>query len=134
MDTGDKRMTTVTILLVDDNVVFRETLKTVLINNSPNIHVVETENAAQTLEHIQCATPTLIFMDIDLAGDNGLRLTEKIKSLNPEIPVFVVTNHDSIEYREAAVQAGADGFFSKTSSPLHDLIEAVLSFRSVEDR
>jgi len=47
-------------------------------------------------------------VDIKLPGVNGLELTKKIKAAHPSITIFILTNYDIPEYREAAFQYGAD--------------------------
>lgn len=103
------------ILLVEDNRVFRETFKDNLLLHFPAVSVVEAETADDALLRIKEAPPDLIFMDIRLPGMNGLQLTRRIKKDYPMIPVFILTGYDLPEYRQAAVQYGADGFFMKGS-------------------
>ena len=54
-------------------------------------------------------------MDIQLPGENGLSLTQKIKARYPHIIIVVITTYDIPEYREAAFQYGADRFLPKDS-------------------
>jgi len=54
-------------------------------------------------------------MDIRLPGMNGLQLTQRIKKEYPRIPIAILTGYDFPEYRQAAVQYGADGFLVKES-------------------
>jgi DNA-binding NarL/FixJ family response regulator len=120
------------VLIVEDNAVFRKTLKSILMAKYPNVDVMEAENATQTMDKIRTECPDLIFMDINLRLGNGLQLTEKIKSLFPDVLIFIITNYDSTEYRDAAEQSGADGFFSKKSSSLSDLVKVVESIPSAK--
>ena len=50
---------------------------------------------------------------MSLPGMNGLRLTQKIKKAFPNIPIALLTGYDLPEYRQAALQYGADCFFAK---------------------
>jgi DNA-binding NarL/FixJ family response regulator len=70
-------------------------------------------------------------MDIKLPGENGLKLTEKIKATHPNITIFILTSYDIPEYREAAFQSGADRFLAKTSLNRMELEELVKSFLRV---
>jgi DNA-binding NarL/FixJ family response regulator len=54
-------------------------------------------------------------MDIQLPGENGLSLTQKIKARYPRIIVVVVTTYAIPEYREAAYRYGANRFIRKDS-------------------
>ena len=75
----------------------------------------EAENGDEALRRINETPPTLIFMDIRLPGMNGLKLTQKITRDFPNIHIAILTGYDLQEYRQAAVQYGADVFFVKES-------------------
>ena len=64
-------------------------------------------------------------MDIRLPGANGLQLTRKIKEEFPEIHIAILTDYDFPEYRQAALQFGADRFFVKNSFN-YDEVEALV--------
>ena len=106
------------ILIVDDNSMMRETARGILNSRFPNLSVDEAENGAEAFDLIHHHLPDLILMDIDLPGDNGLKLTRKIKKLYPQIVIIIFTNNDYSEYREAAIKNGAAFFISKSSLSL----------------
>ena len=79
---------------------------------------------------INAAPPHLVFVDIRLPGMNGLQLTQKIKKDFPHVRIAIVTGYDLPEYRQAASQYGADGFFLKESlnwNEIEDLVESIPS-------
>ncbi len=112
-------------MLVEDNILFRESLRDSLRLRFPSIEIAEAGNGAEALEKIDSAPPNLIFMDIQLPGQNGLELTEKIKKLHPNIVIIILTNYDIPEYREAAAKFKADYFFSKDSISLENIVTLV---------
>jgi len=112
-------------MLVEDNILFRESLRDSLRLRFPSIEIAEAGNGAEALEKIDSLSPNLIFMDIQLPGQNGLELTEKIKKLHPDIVIIIITNYDIPEYREAAARFKADYFFSKDSITLEDIVTLV---------
>ncbi len=101
------------VLIVEDNHVYREQFKESLLMYFPSIVVEEAVNAEEALQKINGAPPQLIFIDIRLPGMNGLQLTQKLKREFPNIRIAIVTGYDIPEYRQAALQYGADGFFAK---------------------
>ncbi len=103
------------VLIVEDNLIFREAFKKRLNDNFPSMVVEEASNREEALQKINRARPDLIFMDIRLPGTNGLQLTQKIKKDFPGIHIAILTDYDLIEYRQAAVEYGADRFFVKSS-------------------
>jgi DNA-binding NarL/FixJ family response regulator len=122
-------------LIVEDNVVFRESFREVLRIRFSHMVVDEAADGEEALQKVDTLQPDLIFMDIELPGENGLELTKKIKRHYPAIVIIILTNYDLPEYREAADQYGANHFISKSSSSRDDiltLVESILSDRGLD--
>jgi DNA-binding NarL/FixJ family response regulator len=117
-------------MLVEDNVIFRELLKDSLRHKFPSMEITEAGNGVEALKEINSLSPNLIFMDIQLPGQNGFELTEKIKKLHPDIIIIILTSNDLPEYREAAVRFKADHFLSKGSLTNEEVIRLVKSILS----
>jgi YesN/AraC family two-component response regulator len=92
--------------------------------------IEEAGNADEALQKIKGGPPHLIFMDIRLPGVNGLQLTQRLKKDFPDINIAILTDYDLPEYRQAAVQYGADRFFVKNSFKWDDLEALVQSISS----
>ena len=103
------------VLVVEDNRIFREAFKKGLLDNFPSMIIEEAANSDDALQKIKGGPPDLIFMDIRLPGINGLQLTQKVKKDFPDINIAILTDYDLPEYRQAAVQYGADRFYVKNS-------------------
>ena len=117
-------------MLVEDNTIFRESLRDSLQLQFPSMEIAEARNGREALEKIDSLSPNLIFMDIRLPGQNGLELTEKIKNFYPEIIIVILTNYDLPEYREAAARFKADHFLSKdsmTRQEVNVIVKSILS-------
>jgi len=107
--------TNLKILIVEDNHSFRQFFKENLHSRFPSIEILEAADGENVLQIVEAESPDLIFMDIQLPGENGLSLTQKIKARYPRIIVVVVTTYDIPEYREAAFRHGANRFIPKDS-------------------
>lgn len=118
------------VLLVEDNRTYREAFKENLHEYFPSMVIDEAATAEEALPKVKATPPHLIFMDIRLPGMNGFQLTQKIKRDFPNIRIVMLTGYDVPEYRAAAAQYGADGFFVKESLKW-DEIEALV--KSVEE-
>ena len=118
-------------LIVDDHAAFREALKDVLHASFPAIDVTVAGDANEALHQVDTLAPDLIFMDIRLPGESGLRLTKKIKSSHPAIVIAILTDHDLPEYRQAALESGASYFIIK-GAPTEDIVALGESVLSVE--
>jgi len=112
------------VLIVEDNPNFRLSLKQLLLEEFPSFEIAEAIDGKEALQKIETFQPRLVFMDIRLPGENGLRLTQKIKALHPDTIVIILTSYDLLEYREAAKRAKANHFITKGSAT-HELLEIV---------
>ena len=121
------------ILLVEDNVSFRRVLRQGLDEFFPCVIIGEAGDGEEALRKIETLLPSLIFMDIDLPGEDGLELTRKIKATHPETPIIILTSYDLPEYRQLAYERGANNFLVKGSSTLGELITEVESLLSASD-
>ncbi len=115
------------VLLVEDNRIYREAFKESLGDHFPSMVIDEAATGEEALQKINVQPPDLIFMDIRLPGMNGLKLTQKVKTEFPEVHIVVLTGYDLPEYRQAAIQYGADRFFVKESLNWDELKSLVKS-------
>lgn len=91
--------------------------------------IIEDPDGKEVLQKVDSRHPDLIFMDIQLPGENGLQLAKKIKGIDPNVTIIILTSYDIPEYREAAFQSGANHFITKNSSTREflTLVESILS-------
>jgi DNA-binding NarL/FixJ family response regulator len=115
------------ILIVEDNIKLSKWIKNILLSKFPFLNIAEASNEDKAFFEISKKQPILVIMDIRLADDNGLHLAKKIKDQYPLIPVAINTNHDSPEYKNAAIKAGVDYFLSKKSNSINDLVSLTQS-------
>ena len=114
-------------MLVEDSASFRQVVKNSLQDQFPSMDVIEAGDGVEAFQKIDSHPPNLIFMDIQLPGENGLELTRKIKADYPDIIIIILTSHDLPEYREAATRNKADYFLSKGSIGSHEISTLVKS-------
>jgi CheY-like chemotaxis protein len=120
-------------LIVEDNANFRRVLKQTLCERFPCMNFAEAADGEEALRKIDTLLPNLIFMDINLPGENGFKLSRKIKATHPETPIMILTSYDLPEYRQAAYESGASAFLVKGSFTLEELFTLVESLISVID-
>ena len=102
-------------MIVEDNNSFREMFKGMLLTQYPSMEVVEAGSGEEALRRLGSYAFDLVFMDIHLPGENGLKITRKIKAGWQDVPVIILTSYDIPEYREAAIGYGANSFIAKDS-------------------
>jgi DNA-binding NarL/FixJ family response regulator len=113
-----------TVLVVDDHRIFADLLAATLAT-VPGIRCLGT--AASAAEGIQRAvelSPSVVVMDIQMPGTDGLVATRRLRQASPQTAVAVVTAHADGEWLARAAQAGASAFIPKTGS-LAELISMV---------
>jgi DNA-binding NarL/FixJ family response regulator len=117
-------MTQLRVFLVDDHMVVREGLKT-LITAQPDMEVVgETDNGATAVAHIQICQPDVVIMDISMPHMNGIETTVQLKKVCPEIKVLVLSVHDDTSYLRQLLAVGASGYILKHTAA-DALIQAI---------
>lgn len=102
------------VLIVEDQVMLRDTLAA-LINAQPDMQVVESiGNAASALELCYKKQPNIVLMDVRTENnENGIVATERIREAFPDMGIIVMTGMPEITYLEGAKKAGADSFLYK---------------------
>lgn len=114
----------ITILLVDDHMVVREGLKT-LIAAQPDMSVIgEAGDGESAWQQIQICRPNVVIMDISIPGVNGIRTTERIRQAYPEVKVLVLSVHDDTSYLRQMLTVGASGYILKHTAA-DALIQAI---------
>ena len=100
-----------TVFLVDDEKVVRLSLKRELQNK--NYEVEDFGSAQDALAAISEDWPGVLVSDVIMPKMNGLTLMEKVKEVDPEIPVILITGQGNIFMAVQAIQNGAYDFLEK---------------------
>jgi DNA-binding NarL/FixJ family response regulator len=117
-------VTTIKVVLVDDHMVLREGLKT-LITAQPDMAVVgEAGEGEAALQQLELWRPDVVIMDISMPGVNGIQATEQIKRAYPEVKVLVLSVHDDTSYLRQMLTVGASGYILKHTAA-DALIQAI---------
>ncbi|MBI2318819.1 MAG: response regulator [Betaproteobacteria bacterium] len=116
-----------TILIVEDNLRFSESLRKLLQERFPSSRLAKARNVQEALAAIDSLHPKVIFLDVRLPDGNGLDLVERLRAERIDAAIAVMTSHDLPEYREQALSRGADRFLVKGSASLSDIFSVVES-------
>ena len=101
------------VFLVDDHPMVREHLSALLGREADLTVCGEAGDAPAALSRIQELLPDLVIMDISLKNSNGLELLKNLKSVQPDLPVLVLSMHDESLYAARSLRAGALGYITK---------------------
>ncbi len=119
------------ILIIDDERPILLTLEALL-----GRHGFETETAATAaagLKALKNKSASLVLLDLQLPDVQGLEILDKIKAEWPEMPVIVLTAHDTLNNAIESIKRGAYHFVSKPYAPeeLLSLVEKALEKQSL---
>ncbi len=103
------------ILVVDDDENIRHSLDLML--SSEGFKVTTCASAQTALEVLEGAPYPLVISDIMMPGMSGVELLKKVKSINVETVVVLMTGYSSIKGAIEAIQAGAQDYLIKPINP-----------------
>jgi len=115
------------VLLVDDHVLFVESLRTVIDRRARDLAVLGIAlNGAEAIRMAAELSPDIILMDIRMPDMSGVECTRIIKERSPGVQIMMLTTFDDDEYILQALGHGAVGYLLKDADPSF-LISAIRS-------
>jgi DNA-binding NarL/FixJ family response regulator len=120
-------MAKIRVLLVDDQKLFVENLKTVLEVSTEDVEVVGIAyDGEQAVRMVETQRPALVLMDVRMPVMDGVQATRIIHEAHPEITIIMLTTFENDEYVRDALKNGAHGYLLKSIPPgrLFDSIRA----------
>jgi DNA-binding NarL/FixJ family response regulator len=109
-------MKPIRILLADDHTIVRAGLRLIL-EKIEGVEVVgEASDGREALQLVKTTTPTIVVMDISMAGLNGLEATAYITQEHPDVRVIILSMHAAEQYVTQAIRAGASGYLLKDAA------------------
>jgi DNA-binding NarL/FixJ family response regulator len=106
----------ITVLLVEDHVVMRQGLCTLLTAEGHFRIVGEARTGREAVEMVRALAPEVILMDIAMPVLNGLEATRQILAANPAAKVIVLSAYSEDAYVERMCAVGVVGFLEKQTS------------------
>lgn len=117
-------MKTIKILLVDDQPLFREGLRT-LLSVHPDFEIVgEAGNGKEAISLVQSSGASVVLMDLQMPILDGVAATRRLRVEHPDCRVIVLTTFDDDEMVFDGLRAGAVGYLLK-DAPSEKLAEAI---------
>lgn len=111
------------ILIVDDHPIVRAGLRR-LLTAEPEIEVREAASGREALSVFKEQQPTLVILDLNLPDIGGLEVLVRLKAIDPDARVLVLSMHDDETHTTRALRAGAAGYVTKNAPP-EELLEAI---------
>ena len=116
------------VLLADDHALVRAGIRQILEHAGDIQVMAEADDGEMAKRLIQERQPDIAVLDIQMPKASGIEVTRWIRSNAPEVGVLILTAFDDDPYVLAVLQAGANGYVMKTTSP-GELIQAVRDVR-----
>jgi DNA-binding NarL/FixJ family response regulator len=120
------------IVLVDDHALIRAGLANLLSQHKYEV-VAEASNQSQALALINTHKPEIVLVDINLGTSSGLELIKAMRATGCSSKFVVLTMHDDSQTLEAAKDAGAIAFITK-SAPTESLLEILHNIATGSDK
>lgn len=116
------------ILIIEDHELTRFGLKTAFESCDYVENIYEAESAEKGIEIAEQKDINLIIMDLGLPGMNGIEATKKIKDMNKDIKIVVLTSHNDEQEVLNSLKAGANAYCSKeiNTKRLTQVVQSVL--------
>ena len=112
------------LLLVDDHVVVREGLRSLLDSDGRFEIVGEAADGQTAVSAATTLNPDVVVLDVSLPGMNGAQLAKRLKENLPHVKTLALTVHEEGGYLRSLMDAGASGYVLKRSAA-SELLKAI---------
>src|SRR5512136_2521283 len=107
-------MDKIRLLIVDDQVLFLESLSTFLRNYAKDIEVAGlARNGREALEQAATLRPDIVLMDVHMPVMDGVEATGRLIESQPGVRILILSTYDEDEYVRKALKLGAAGYLLK---------------------
>jgi len=117
-------MNKISIMIVDDHRLIRETCS-FLLNQDEEFEVIaETGDGDSCIEIVRVRKPDVVLLDINMQPVNGFETLKMIRILSPATKIVALSMHAEIAYVKKMLRLGAAGYVTK-NSPKYELADAI---------
>lgn len=124
-------MTTISVLIIDDHTLLRETLRSRLDSEADLEVVADVGDAQRGVELARELAPNVVLMDVDMPGRSCFDAAKEILRERPETRILFLSAHSHDRFIASALDAQAVGYVTKDEHPgaVVEAIRAVASGR-----
>lgn len=117
-------MKKVSIMIVDDHTLIRETWSFLLGKNENFEVVAECGDGERAIELARDKRPDVVLLDINMAPMSGFDILKMIRKYSPGSKIIGVSMHSQPAYAKKMLRLGAKGYVTK-NSPRNEMMEAI---------
>lgn len=115
---------TITVVIADDHVLFRQGLAA-LLREQPGWEVVgEAGSGEEAIELVAALKPAVAVLDVEMAGIGGIDAARRIREISAGTKIVALSMYSSAHYQQRMRQAGASAYVRK-SQPIAELVDVV---------
>jgi DNA-binding NarL/FixJ family response regulator len=103
------------VLIVDDHARVRASLRMVLEYWSELTIVGEAQSGEDAIDQSQKLHPDVVLLDLDMPGMDGVEATKRLRQVDENIRILILTASVEYDRIEEALEAGASGYVLKTA-------------------
>ncbi len=120
-----------TILIVDDEESIRDSMK-MLLSDHYNLNFAV--NGREALEKVKKEPPDLMLLDIRLPEIDGLEVLRRVKDMEPDLDVVMVTAMNTVQFAVEAIKSGAYDYITKPFdiASVSTLVEKILEKKALK--
>lgn len=125
------------VLLVDDDVVDRMTIKRALRASELGARVVETSDAVDAMRALAAEPVDVAIVDYFLPGANGLELIGEMRAVSPLLPIVFLTGQGDEELAATIMRTGGAEYLSKNGLTALQLVQSLryaLSYSAAQQK
>jgi DNA-binding NarL/FixJ family response regulator len=117
-------MKNISIMIIDDHTLIRETWRS-LLSTEENLEIVaECGDGQLAIELARNTRPNIVLLDINMEPMNGMEVLKMIRKLSPASKIIIVSMHAEPAYVKKLLRLGAKGYVTKTS-PRLEMLDAI---------
>jgi DNA-binding NarL/FixJ family response regulator len=122
-------MAKITVLIVDDHTLIRETWSFLLGRNENFEVIAEVGDGQKAIDIARDKRPNIVLLDINMTPLNGFDVLKMIRKQSPGSKVIAVSMHSQPAYAKKMLRMGAKGYITK-NSPRQEMLDAIMDVQN----
>lgn len=110
-----KHLNGLRLLIIDDDVIDRTSVRRALASGEVSAEIVEAANAAAGVQLLATSDFDCVFLDFNMPGHNGLWVIQQVRAKGLRVPIIVLTGSGDESTAVESMKAGATDYFSKAA-------------------
>ena len=114
------------VLVVDDDDTIRRLVRIIL--EADGWRVLEAANGEEALQRLSADAPPFVVLDVMMPGVDGMEVLRRMRAINDEAKIVMLTAKDDPEILTAAEEAGAAAYLTKpfSAEQLQEIVDRLL--------